>query len=257
MLAGRERGVEGKMNDPEVDLQTLIGAVQRTARNGVALGIDRFCNATGFKQTDWNRLGLRWGEVVRLAGFSENRFSPQAQEPKEISTRLAALTRKLGRIPARVDITRTRREDPTFPYARALGRRQHRRRVLMEMMSFCRREGGWDDVIAITEQYLERLRDRPSARFPRSETVDQYENVYLMKFGQYYKIGRSNSAGRREYELQTKLPGKVRTIHAIRTNDPVGIEAYWHKRFADKRVNGEWFRLSPEDVSEFKRREFM
>ena len=78
-----------------------------------------------------------------------------------------------------------------------------------------------------------------------------------MKSGRYYKLGRSNAAGRREYELSIQMPEKLSTVHTIRTDDPVGIEAYWHQRFEAKRQNGEWFDLCAADVKAFKRRKFM
>jgi hypothetical protein len=63
--------------------------------------------------------------------------------------------------------------------------------------------------------------------------------------------------GQRERQLAIQLPEKVGTIHSIRTDDPAGIEAYWHKRFEAKRMNGEWFNLNAEDIGAFKRRKFM
>jgi len=77
-----------------------------------------------------------------------------------------------------------------------------------------------------------------------------------LKSGRYYKIGKSNGAGRRERELAIQLP-EASTIHVITTDDPAGIEAYWHRRFEARRKNGEWFELNSADLRAFKRRKFM
>lgn len=80
--------------------------------------------------------------------------------------------------------------------------------------------------------------------------------VYLFKSGRYYKLGKAVHVGQRERQFQIQLPDKPSLIHQIRTDDPLGIEAYWHRRFEKRRVRpeAEFFDLTPEDVRAFKRR---
>lgn len=75
-----------------------------------------------------------------------------------------------------------------------------------------------------------------------------------MKSGVHYKIGRTNSVGRRAYELAIQLPERLELVHSFETDDPVGIERYWHERFATRRANVEWFKLTTADVTAFRRR---
>ena len=81
----------------------------------------------------------------------------------------------------------------------------------------------------------------------------------LLKVGRErrYKIGKTNLVERRTDQISVQLPETLELVHSIRTDDATGIESYWHRRFAGKRTKGEWFNLSRDDITAFKRRKFM
>jgi hypothetical protein len=169
--------------------------------------------------------------------------------------KMTAFIRELGRFPGNGDLRMKKRNDPTFPNDKVFdahfGTRLKLRQAVVE---YCRANLGFDDVPPLCGPISSTGESPKVEKTPTSAIVGF---VYLMKTGKHYKIGKTNAMGRREYELAIQLPEKLKTIHVIKTDDPDGIEAYWHKRFDPKRANGEWFELNREDVEAFRRRKFM
>jgi hypothetical protein len=73
--------------------------------------------------------------------------------------------------------------------------------------------------------------------------------IYLMKPDNMpHKIGFSVDADARKRQINLALPYEPHVIHLIKTNDMLRAEAYFHEQFADRRLRGEWFELTVEDV---------
>ncbi len=235
----------------------IIAEIKRTAaeNGGVPLGFARFEAATGITNADWFGVHwARWGDAVREAGFEPNQLQG-AYEKEELLQKYAELAKELGRLPVRGDLGLKRRSDPEFPSWNTFERLGRKADLVRQLTEFCRARDGFQDVVCWCEGYAGGRGTDTEAEIPQKDEVIGY--VYLFKSGRYHKIGRSNSAGRREYELSIQLPERVETVHVIRTDDPSGIEDYWHRRFAAKRKNGEWFDLDAADIAAFKRRKFM
>lgn len=66
----------------------------------------------------------------------------------------------------------------------------------------------------------------------------------------HYKIGLSKEPVTRIETMGVKLPFPIEALHLIPTNDMFSAERLLHSRYDEKRVNGEWFALSDDDVAE-------
>lgn len=103
------------------------------------------------------------------------------------------------------------------------------------------------------EDIIQRLRTgkftQPKSHVPRKRKGA----IYLLE-GQkgVYKIGKSVDLTNRAKWFGLKLPFPVTLVHHFESSDYTAAEIELHKRFETKRINGEWFALSDEDVAYIK-----
>ncbi len=240
-----------------MDKHHILGEIKRTAEanRGVPLGRERFYQETGIRVSDWEgKFWARWSDALREAGFEPNRMQTAYNEALLVE-KYITLVRELHHFPTVNELRLRAYREPGFPNAKTFLKWGSKQQIVARICRYCKERNGYEDVSALCAAVLDVAPTQSDGRAgPREEN---FGFVYLVKSGRYHKIGSTNAVGRREYELAIQLPEKATLIHSIRTDDPTGIEQYWHGRFASKHKNGEWFELSGEDVKAFKRRKFM
>lgn len=240
-----------------MDKDLIISEIQRTAvaNGGKPLGRLRLEREAGIKEYHWKRHWSRYNDALRAAGFEPNAITV-AYTRDEVLQRVTELARRLGRFPTQSDMLVASQDGSGFPTPKTVVRRFGNKAGLVATVAdYCAREGGLDDVAGFCASEAPASGRAVAAEGKLNTANDGF--VYLLRSGRFFKIGRTNHVGRRERELTIQLPEPASTVHSIRTDDPEGIEAYWHRRFAEKRKNGEWFDLTREDVAVFRRRKFM
>jgi hypothetical protein len=236
----------------------ILGEIKRIAaeNDGVAPGRDRFAALTGIRESDWSgRFWVRWGDAVSEAGFPPNQMQA-AYAPTDLIKHLVGLIRKLQKFPTVAELKFEAHASPAFPNAttfiRCLGRQAEMAQMVID---YCQADHELESVATICRQVI----TIPASEKSDSDDAEEetFGYVYLVKAGKHYKIGKASAINRRFSQLRIQLPDRADLVHQITTDDPFGIEAYWHSRFRDKRLNGEWFSLTRQDVKAFKRRKFM
>ncbi len=232
----------------------ILEEIKRTAKanGGVPLGKQRFFAETEIKSSDWyGKYWVRWGDAVSEAGFTPNQKN-EAYSHTWLIEKFIALTRELGRPPVSGDLRMKARSDKDFPNHTVFSRLGSKRELVSKVVKYCQEHEGLEDVLSLCGAVAE-----PNELLLGNDraTSEKIGYVYLLKHGsrREYKIGKTFNPLRREGEIALQLPEKLEPIHYIKTDDPSGIENYWHTRFADKRKEGEWFALAPMDIQAFKK----
>lgn len=241
-----------------MEREEILAEVRRTAdvNGGRPLGRTRFAEATGINESLWSRYWVRWSEVCIEAGFVPNR-RPDKVPDGELLEHLAQLTRRLGKFPVNNEIRMEARRNEHFPSRNTLARLGNKADMVGHLVAFCSQNPEYSDVAELCDIVPAPPPESAPGGDQESDEGLRPGYVYLMKSGRHHKIGLSAAPGRREYEVAIQMPEKVELVHSIETDDMEGIERYWHRRFADRRANGEWFRLSAAQVRAFKSRKSM
>ena len=219
--------------------QGILNEIQRLAAGsgGRPPGQTFFESETGISQGKWRGVfWARWGDALKEAGFEPNEWTSK-KDTKAILESFAELTLKLGSIPTKSEIDLMRRQDNSVPSSKHIighfGSKNGLAKALLDIAASDDRFSALTDIVEVEHKVATEIGSATSS-------IDGW--VYLIKSGEHFKIGRSDNLERRVKQISIALPETANLFHAIQTDDPVGIEDYWHKRFADRRLNGEWFK---------------
>ena len=234
--------------------QEIISEIRRIAKEcgGKAPGSQLFASETGVRRSDWYpNLWLRWGDAISEAGCQPNDFI-SAYDTDFLITKYIELIRELGHFPIEGELRIKKKTDKDFPSHSGFSRLGSKQERVEKIIEYCQGKSEFDDIILHCLEVAKSTHNKPDLI---NSDSDKTGYVYLIRHGtrNEYKIGRTYNPIRREGEIRLELPEKVQPIHYIKTDDPAGIENYWHSRFANKRREGEWFLLTTEDVRAFKR----
>ncbi|MDO8296411.1 MAG: GIY-YIG nuclease family protein [Caulobacter sp.] len=211
-----------------------------------------FERETGIGAHQWSgKFWARWSDAISEAGHEPNKRTERL-DSQVILAQIVDACRHYGHLPTKAELQLYGKDGNGFPSSNAILRNIGRRSaVIAALAKLAVDDASYADIGAM----LPGSGDVAHAAYPSaSKTPEGF--VYLIKSGDFYKVGRSDDLERRVKEIRVSLPDKATLVHSIRTDDPAGIEAYWHRRFHGRRANGEWFKLSSLDVAAFKKRKF-
>lgn len=85
----------------------------------------------------------------------------------------------------------------------------------------------------------------------RRKESDGYVYLVHSPTNDVYKIGRAKRVDGRYGSIARQSPVEVRLIHAFKSSDSKEADKKLHEAYRSKRVIGEWFSLSHQEVESF------
>lgn len=236
--------------------ERILSEIRRLAEadGGRPPGVRKFELETGIKNAEWNGvIWARWGDAVAAAGYLPN-AKQERFDSKDVLSGVVEAVRHYGKVPTVAEMKLYRRVNATLPNPKTISRHYPTPALLIAAL----RQRASEDIVCADIAGMLPKAAVSQAEEPQSgqdgELADGY--VYLLKWGDRYKVGCAANLERRVKEIRTEIPDELEVVHSIRTDDQFGIEGYWKRRFKLAHLKGEWFKLNASDVRAFKKRKF-
>jgi len=216
-----------------------------------------FFEYAGIGIHDLKKLGWSYyGALVKEAGLKPNKFDKTKYSKKNLTDLFINTIREENKWPTRGELDVKHYHNQNFPnyatFVNQLGLTGDIARSILDQVKY---KKGFEDIEKICSLVAEKYKKDEIGRNDH-QTVGE---VYMFKYvnqSQPIKVGRSNDSFRRGIELSAGAHDRLELIYNIKTDDPEGIEKYWHnrfRRFGREELANEWFKLKPDDIKAFKR----
>ena len=97
---------------------------------------------------------------------------------------------------------------------------------------------------------LNKIVDTLKNKWDQENRESMKDYLYIMECEGYFKIGKAHDLMSRLAGLQVGNPYEITPILYKKFNDALKIERLLHNKFEAKRVRGEWFELTGDDLIE-------
>lgn len=176
----------------------ILSEIRRIAasREGQPPGQILFARETGIGEHQWRgKLWARWGDALVEAGFQPNDWTRRLDSDAVLAGVIDAC-RHFGRLPTSHETELFRKSAPSTAGAQAIRRHFGSRSNLVAALAQRAQD---DPKLSDIAAMLPKVDEPPSPR-PKLER-DREGFVYLIRSGDFYKVGRSDDIERRIKEI--------------------------------------------------------
>jgi hypothetical protein len=233
--------------------EDIIAEIRRLAAViGRPPGSHLFEAETGLRAHQWRGVyWARWSDALREAGLQPNSRQDKAH-PDVLLEQLAVATRRLGHCPTVDELALYRRTSPAPTPSTVRLHFGRRAALIARLRQWTAARPDYADI-ALLLCGDTGAGDPESMEGAQGEPAEAGGVVRLYRCREQFCLARHGGADGRSRSPVVALPKSSVLEHAIYTDDPVGVETYWRRRFAYRRLDPEWFALTPRDVAAFRR----